>query len=94
MTAPDYTAVNEAIRKAPPTTACEVCDRVAPTATHPCRFSRGCSCWRGEPCRRYRVTVQYLNGTVTTYTGSRAYCERRRTVAFRLGHGFYPIETA
>lgn len=30
--------------------ACEVCDRVAPLRQHPCRFEKGCSCWRNLPC--------------------------------------------
>jgi hypothetical protein len=33
------------------TTTCEVCERTAKTATHPCRFEKGCTCWRGKPCK-------------------------------------------
>lgn len=32
------------------THACEVCERIAPTRRHPCRFSTGCACWYGVPC--------------------------------------------
>lgn len=34
-------------------TTCAVCDRTAPTETHPCRFGgrRLCSCWHGRPCK-------------------------------------------
>ena len=39
----------------------------------------------------YAITITYLNGTVQTYTGSRAYCCRRRAAAFRLGHGMYAV---
>lgn len=31
-------------------TTCEVCEKVAPTRSHPCRFERACSCWYGVPC--------------------------------------------
>lgn len=33
-----------------PELTCEVCERKAPAKTHPCRFERGCACWRGIPC--------------------------------------------
>lgn len=31
-------------------TKCEICDREAVQAVHPCRFEAACSCWYGEPC--------------------------------------------
>jgi len=33
-----------------PSITCEVCGVTADASTHPCRFERGCSCWRGKPC--------------------------------------------
>lgn len=29
---------------------CEVCGQVHDRATHPCRFEKACSCWRGVSC--------------------------------------------
>lgn len=37
-------------RHDPLQTTCEVCGVTASAKTHPCRFAKGCSCWRGEPC--------------------------------------------
>lgn len=31
---------------------CEVCGKRAPASRHPCRFVKGCSCWRQIPCRQ------------------------------------------
>lgn len=32
-------------------TACDICGLTAPTNTHPCRFEKGCKCWRGASCQ-------------------------------------------
>lgn len=40
----------EAIIEIPAATTCEICAILAPTASHPCRFERACSCWRGRAC--------------------------------------------
>jgi hypothetical protein len=38
-------------------TTCEVCERTAPEAKHPCRFERACACWYGKACAKpARVT--------------------------------------
>jgi hypothetical protein len=29
---------------------CSVCGLEAIARNHPCRFGRGCSCWRGRAC--------------------------------------------
>ena len=37
---------------------CEICERTAANARgHPCRFAKGCSCWRGIPCQGERKKV-------------------------------------
>ena len=39
-----------AIVEIPAVTTCEVCSMIGLTASHPCRFGRACSCWRGRSC--------------------------------------------
>jgi hypothetical protein len=38
-------------------TTCEVCNQTAKGTTHPCRFAKCCSCWRGVPCNAPKVTA-------------------------------------
>lgn len=34
---------------------CEICGLVGYKETHPCRFEKACSCWRGVPCKRRKA---------------------------------------
>lgn len=62
-------------------TTCEVCGHTAQTDRHPCRFERGCSCWRGRPCKAQRDCAccgmspdQYRD-----INGECAYCDGTKT---------------
>ena len=39
---------------------CDVCQKVASIASHPCQFEKACDCWRGTACiavaRKKRAT--------------------------------------